>query len=157
MSEKYRIVDPNILSQLIAKTSAKPNRTMLGILKSQALHARKYEDSNTLRLLLPFKSTALSVVMDPKKATEDREEAMLLLQLLEDSDALSDLALKIASTPDDSAISQPTQFAIIVQNLCANASQHAKYRAKIYDMLASDHKSVADFAQQILALSRQLF
>jgi hypothetical protein len=156
ISKKSRIMDTKTLLLLISQAKTEPSYSMLEILAHQAIHAQKDQDAHTIEVLHAFIPTATSVAINTAKSIEAREQALRFLQLTADFDTLSELAIKIVAEPKDSALtaSNPTQFAIDIQTLCAKAARLTKYRSKIYDLLLKE-AAVVTRAQQILTLSRE--
>lgn len=154
ISKKSRILGAKTLLLLISRAKTEPR--YLEILANQAIHAQKDRDGHTIEVLQAFNPTATSIAIDTAKPVGVREQALRFLQLTTDFDTLSELAIKIVAEPKDLALtaSNPTQFAIDIQTLCAKAARITKYRSKIYDLLLKDGPVVTR-AQQILTLSRE--
>ena len=144
------------LRELIVLGESNPT-IVLEILANQAIHAQKDQDASTIEVLRNFMSTAIAIVMDRAKPLEDREQALRFLQLTAGFDTLSDLAVKVATTTGDPALTSPnpTQFGINIQSICVNAARFPKYRSKFYDLLLSNQPEITNRAEQILNLSRE--
>jgi hypothetical protein len=154
LSKKTRI-DRNSHNELIILGKSNPTVELLEILANQAVHAQKDQDAATIEALRSFMPTAITIAANKAKPATEREQALRFLQLTADFDTLSDLAVKIISTPGDPAlkVSNQTQFGIDIQSICVNAARFPKYRSKFYDLLLSNQPEVAHRAQSILNLS----
>jgi predicted transcriptional regulator len=152
-----RIADPQQLNHLVRLAQATPEIGLLEILNFQAILAIKSDDLNMLRVLRGFKDTAEKAVRDRERSGEERYQALRFLQLTMEFDELSEIAMKIISTPNDPALSsaQPTQLASVLQSICISASRLTGFRKRIYDLLLSGDESTSSMAQRILQLSRQ--
>ena len=155
LSKVALLDDDQIVMQIVDQFLTKPNPALLRVIRRQASRAKDKHDNETLQHYLRCVPGMRRILTDTKRDPENRENALLFLQVMND-EKLVDLSFAIISKHDKALNNaQLTQFAIVIESICVSSARTEKWRRKLYELLTSKDNAIATRAKRILSQSRR--
>lgn len=155
LSKVALLDDDQIVMQIVNQFLTQPNPALLRVIRRQASRAKDKHDNETLQHYLRCVPGMRRILTDTKREPENRENALLFLQVMNDG-KLVDLSFAIISKHDKALNdAQLTQFAIVIESNCVSSARIEKWRRKLYELLTSKDNAIATRAKRILGQSRR--